>query len=101
MADECVHAAGIRDVTLSGLGCEECLKIGSPWVHLRLVVDLHPRAAFVTRAPRRFDNSSCLEDGSRRELAVQISKCEGQPQEQQGDRAMIQNAWRLVSHPGS
>jgi len=36
MADECVHAAGIRDVTPSALGCEECLKIGSPWVHLRL-----------------------------------------------------------------
>jgi hypothetical protein len=26
----------IRDVTPSALGCEECLKIGSPWVHLRL-----------------------------------------------------------------
>jgi quercetin dioxygenase-like cupin family protein len=58
---------------------------------LVLVVDFHSRAAFVTRAPRRFDNS-CLEDGSRGELAVQISKCEGQPQEQQGDRAMIKNA---------
>jgi ubiquitin-hydrolase Zn-finger-containing protein len=36
MAHECVHAGGIRDVTPSALGCEECLKIGSPWVHLRL-----------------------------------------------------------------
>ena len=26
----------IRDATPSTLGCEECLKIGSPWVHLRL-----------------------------------------------------------------
>ena len=28
MADECKHAAGVRDVTPSALGCEECLKIG-------------------------------------------------------------------------
>ena len=30
------HAAGIRDVTPSALGCEECLKVGSEWLHLRL-----------------------------------------------------------------
>jgi hypothetical protein len=36
MADECVHAATIRDVKPSALGCEECLKTGSQWVHLRL-----------------------------------------------------------------
>jgi hypothetical protein len=32
----CPHTAGIQDVTPSALGCEECLKIGSRWVHLRL-----------------------------------------------------------------
>ena len=36
MADECRHAAGVREVTPSALGCEECLKSGSQWVHLRL-----------------------------------------------------------------
>jgi len=36
MSDECIHADTIREVTPSALGCEECLKIGSPWVHLRL-----------------------------------------------------------------
>ncbi|UVK42773.1 UBP-type zinc finger domain-containing protein [Mesorhizobium sp. AR07] len=36
MADECRHAADIKDVTPSALGCEECLKSGSEWVHLRL-----------------------------------------------------------------
>jgi uncharacterized UBP type Zn finger protein len=36
MDGECSHAASIRDVTPSALGCEECLKVGSPWVHLRL-----------------------------------------------------------------
>jgi len=36
MSGECTHTDTIRDVTPSALGCEECLKIGSPWVHLRL-----------------------------------------------------------------
>ena len=36
MADECAHAEGIRKVIPSALGCEECLKMGSVWVHLRL-----------------------------------------------------------------
>jgi len=36
MSDECRHGDAIRDVTPSALGCEECLKIGSPWLHLRL-----------------------------------------------------------------
>ncbi|MCB5176937.1 UBP-type zinc finger domain-containing protein [Microvirga lenta] len=36
MRGQCRHAATIRDVTLSAPGCEECLKTGSPWVHLRL-----------------------------------------------------------------
>lgn len=36
MTQKCTHGTGIRDVTPSALGCEECLKIGSPWVHLRL-----------------------------------------------------------------
>ena len=36
MSEECTHTDVIRDVIPSALGCEECLKIGSPWVHLRL-----------------------------------------------------------------
>ena len=36
MTKTCSHLDTIRDVTPSALGCEECLKIGSPWVHLRL-----------------------------------------------------------------
>ncbi|HEY1544245.1 MAG TPA: UBP-type zinc finger domain-containing protein [Xanthobacteraceae bacterium] len=36
MAKKCTHLKGIRDVTPSARGCEECLKTGSPWVHLRL-----------------------------------------------------------------
>ena len=36
MADECTHEDSIRTVTPSARGCEECLKTGSAWVHLRL-----------------------------------------------------------------
>ena len=42
MADQCTHAADIRKVTPSAKGCEECLKIGSEWVHLRLCRTLRP-----------------------------------------------------------
>lgn len=31
----CAHLAHIHDVTASGTGCVECLKIGATWVHLR------------------------------------------------------------------
>lgn len=34
--DECPHLSGIADVTPSAEGCEDCLRIGASWVHLRL-----------------------------------------------------------------
>ncbi len=33
---ECTHLNQIRDVAPRTLGCEECLKTGGLWVHLRL-----------------------------------------------------------------
>ena len=30
------HVSAIRPVTPSADGCEDCLRIASPWVHLRL-----------------------------------------------------------------
>jgi hypothetical protein len=37
MATRCTHLNQIRDVVPhTPKGCEECLKIGSQWVHLRL-----------------------------------------------------------------
>jgi hypothetical protein len=36
MTKGCTHIAGIRDVRPSALGCEECLKSGSAWLHLRI-----------------------------------------------------------------
>lgn len=32
----CDHTDQIRDVTPSALGCEDCLKTGDAWVHLRI-----------------------------------------------------------------
>ena len=32
----CTHGAYLKKVVPSADGCEECLKIGSGWVHLRL-----------------------------------------------------------------
>jgi uncharacterized UBP type Zn finger protein len=36
MAEVCTHLDAIQDVTASADGCEECLKIGAEWVHLRM-----------------------------------------------------------------
>jgi hypothetical protein len=36
MSKSCSHLGTIRMVTPSARGCEECLKTGSEWVHLRI-----------------------------------------------------------------
>jgi len=36
MQASCSHLSRIRDVSPKTAGCEECLKIGDPWVALRL-----------------------------------------------------------------
>ena len=36
MAKQCTHLEEIADVTPSAKGCEECLKAGGWWVHLRM-----------------------------------------------------------------
>ena len=36
MAIACTHLDAVHDVTPSAAGCEDCLRIGSSWVHLRL-----------------------------------------------------------------
>lgn len=33
---DCTHLDQIQDVTPSAQGCEDCLKIGDSWVHLRM-----------------------------------------------------------------
>jgi uncharacterized UBP type Zn finger protein len=32
----CTHLGEIQEVSPSADGCEDCLKIGDPWVHLRI-----------------------------------------------------------------
>jgi uncharacterized UBP type Zn finger protein len=36
MTTTCSHLGQIREVTPSSTGCEDCLRIGDIWVHLRL-----------------------------------------------------------------
>lgn len=36
MAAQCPHVEQVRDVDPNGEGCEECLKLGDTWVHLRM-----------------------------------------------------------------
>jgi len=36
MADDCTHTDQIRNLKPKVRGCEECLKMGDTWVHLRL-----------------------------------------------------------------
>ena len=36
MAQRCEHFSQVRQVTPSAKGCEDCLKTGGRWVHLRL-----------------------------------------------------------------
>jgi hypothetical protein len=35
-SDQCAHLIQIRPVTPSAEGCEDCLKVGDRWVHLRV-----------------------------------------------------------------
>ena len=35
MSPVCKHTSQIKQVTPSAKGCEDCLKIGARWVHLR------------------------------------------------------------------
>ena len=36
MAGKCKHLSEVRDVTPRAQGCEDCLKTGDSWVHLRM-----------------------------------------------------------------
>ncbi len=36
MSDTCTHLDTIQDVQPSAVGCEDCLKMGGRWVHLRM-----------------------------------------------------------------
>jgi uncharacterized UBP type Zn finger protein len=53
MSDQCTHLDQIKDVTPdSTVGCSDCLKIGSTWVHLRLCMTCG-RVACCDNSPNR------------------------------------------------
>ena len=39
MAEGCTHLERIKEVTPSADGCEDCLKSGGRWLHLRLCME--------------------------------------------------------------
>ena len=39
MATNCTHMDHIHNVTPSASGCEDCLKTGDSWVHLRMCLE--------------------------------------------------------------
>ena len=51
------HLEMIRDVTPSADGCEDCLRIGSRWVHLRLCLTCGHVGCCT---PRRIDTRGCI-----------------------------------------
>ena len=36
---DCPHAAEVNEVTPSADGCEDCMRIGDSWLHLRLCME--------------------------------------------------------------
>ena len=39
MAENCTHLKQIKEVTPSADGCEDCLRSGGRWLHLRLCME--------------------------------------------------------------
>jgi uncharacterized UBP type Zn finger protein len=39
MAADCTHLNQVKEVTPSAVGCEDCLRVGGKWVHLRLCME--------------------------------------------------------------
>ena len=62
MAEECEHAEMVRDVTPSALGCEECLKTGDRWVHLRMCQTCG-RIGCCDSSPNRHASRHARDDG--------------------------------------
>jgi hypothetical protein len=59
---ECTHGSFIRDVGPSADGCEECLRIGSWWVHLRLCMTCG-RVGCCDSSPNRHASKHAGADG--------------------------------------
>jgi len=58
----CTHLDQIQDVTPSADGCEECLRIGSGWVHLRLCL-ICGKVGCCDSSPNRHASAHARESG--------------------------------------
>jgi uncharacterized UBP type Zn finger protein len=58
----CTHLDEIRDVTPSAEGCEECLRIGGEWVHLRMCLSCG-RVGCCDSSPNRHASRHAREAG--------------------------------------
>lgn len=58
----CSHVDTIREVTPSGDGCEECLKIGGTWFHLRLCTTCG-KVGCCDQSPNRHATAHAVESG--------------------------------------
>ncbi len=74
MSIECSHEKAIRDVMPSARGCEECLKTGSKWVHLRLC--------------RTCGHVGCCDDSPNRHATKHFQSSKAMIRQKDGDGAM-------------
>jgi hypothetical protein len=58
----CTHLGLIRDVTPSAEGCEDCLRVGSGWVHLRMCLTCG-RVGCCDSSPNRHASAHARTDG--------------------------------------
>jgi uncharacterized UBP type Zn finger protein len=58
----CSHLDTLREVTPSADGCEECLKIGSTWFHLRLCMSCG-KVGCCDQSPNRHATAHVEESG--------------------------------------
>jgi len=62
MASECAHTDQIQSVEPSGSGCEECLKTGDSWVHLRLCLSCG-KVGCCDSSPNRHASKHAAQEG--------------------------------------
>ena len=58
----CTHLDQIRDVSPSAAGCEDCLRIGGSWVHLRMCLSCG-HAACCDSSPNRHASAHARASG--------------------------------------
>lgn len=62
MSDTCTHLDTAADVTPSADGCEDCLRIGGRWVHLRMCMSCG-HVGCCDNSPNRHATAHFAEEG--------------------------------------